>query len=904
MFLLFVAPTPGPVGMNATQAVIDRPKGAEWRWTPQDDALLLGPDAAFLCALPEQTTGRAMVSRLHPDDQARHGGLIRESLRTGADFACASRVMSPGGGWHWVNMTGRTTRQGSRVTGIAGTAQALDQYARPEPGLARIFADIWGAGVAAMEERELELTRRLAAESANYTQREFLATVSHEIRNPLSVIFANIGLLRAHAERAGDLPALDRLSTLESAGRHLRDLVTDILDLAKAEAGHMEPDLAAFDLDQLLEEIEDMAITLTRDTGLMFLLDSPGDLGAITSDRVKLKQILLNLIGNAIKFTERGRVTLEVTSEAGQIVFEVHDTGPGIPEDRLELLFKAFSRVGGSKSPRAGGTGLGLYISERIARQLGGRLSVSSRVGEGSTFDLTLPRVMSLSPVHIPQLREEDRLVIGHTEDLGSLDPHHQSRNTNEMIARHSYDALVGLAGDGSLVPGLAASWRPLAEGHGWEFDLRRDVTFHDGSPFDGADVLASFARVRRSGSPFAAVLVPVVAEELPDPYRLILRTEAPMPLLPANLARLFILNRAQAETPTSAFDRLEVMNGTGPYRLTARPSDRVLRFARNDTFREGPQPWQEVEFRLIDESGSASIAALLAGEVDLIDNVTPEQLVELQSRTDVALYGCPTNRVWYLYFDQVSQTSPWLTDSRGQLLDTNPLRDVRVRRAISHAIDRAFICSKIMAGQAHPVGDIAGPGVFGTDPALGPPPYDPAGARALLAEAGWPDGFGITLHGSRDRSFNGATALRAIALMLNAIGIRARPEAMGARDFYARAARREFCMGLSGWGSVTGETSYTLHNLLTTRDPARGMGAVNRGGWSDPEFDALVRSAQIEMDATRRLGLLRAASARAMADVAVAPICFRSTTWATKRGIVYEPQTDGSTLAMATIRT
>jgi peptide/nickel transport system substrate-binding protein len=236
--------------------------------------------------------------------------------------------------------------------------------------------------------------------------------------------------------------------------------------------------------------------------------------------------------------------------------------------------------------------------------------------------------------------------------------------------------------------------------------------------------------------------------------------------------------------------------------------------------------------------------------------------------------------------------------------LPVNPLKDSRVRRAISLAIDREFITTRLMAGQGLPVGDVAGPGVFGVNPALAPPPYDPVTARILLAEAGYPEGFAIVLHGSRDRSFHGATTLRAISLMLNAVGILCKPEALPAADFYPRASKGAFSFGLSGWGSITGETSYSLRLLLCTPDVQNGFGNANRGNYSNAEFDALVRKAIATMDDDARRLLLEEASAIAMGEVAIAPVCARMTTWATKRGISYKAQADGSTLAVATVRT
>ena len=393
----------------------------------------------------------------------------------------------------------------------------------PSQTLPLSLAEVWSAGVAAFEDQEAERSRRLTAERNAFSQREFLSTVSHEIRNPLTVIFANISMLRLRAERDGDRDLLQRLAALEKAGRHLRDLVSDVLDLAKAEAGHVKVELDWFDLAPLLEEAEDIGISLTQESGVMFILDAPSDAGRMFGDRLKLKQILLNLIGNAAKFTKNGRITLSVESGPASLVFTVEDTGPGMPPDRLDSLFKAFSQIGGSDAPRAEGTGLGLYISERYVRMLGGRLSVNSRLGEGSAFDFTLPRVSVPEPATIPPIRREDRLVIGHTEDLSTLDPHKQMRNTNAMIARHHFEALTAMDATGRIGPGLAERWEPIGD-NGWRFHLRRGVRFHDGAAFDVADVLGTFERlVRVTGAdgPYAAFLKPVTASDIVDDFTL-----------------------------------------------------------------------------------------------------------------------------------------------------------------------------------------------------------------------------------------------------------------------------------------------------------------------------------------------------------------------------------------------
>ena len=888
----------------------------DWTWRIADDVLVISVEVAVFLGLQKadhDPTGQGLINRIHADDRSRHAAAMRAVVRGEAELESAIRLLDIDGQYRWVFLTGHATRVDMRrVEAVQGRLQVLvpaGPASKPEAGFGSQsirLADIWSAGVAALEDRETERALRMSAEENAFSQREFLSMVSHEIRNPLTVIFANIGMLRARAERERDQDLLQRLSTLEKSGRHLRDIVSDVLDLAKAEAGHLQADISWFDLDPLLHEIEEMGNSLTLESGVMFLLDTPPEPGRMFGDRLKLKQILLNLVSNAAKFTKNGRITLSLTDERSSVIFTVSDTGPGIPPDRLDGMFKAFSQVNGSNAPRSVGTGLGLYICDRYVRMLGGRISVSSTLGEGSVFDFALPRVSVSQAEYIPPARQDDRLVIGHTEDLGTLDPHRQIRATNEMIAFHHFEALTGMDAAGQLTPGLAVSWEPLNEA-GWRFHLRKGVRFHDGSAFDAEDVMATFGRLTEfvdANNPYAAFLKPVRSVSAPDPFTLDLYTYAANPLLPIDLSHIAIIHRDHRKADSATFDSLTATNGTGHFCLKSRSGSRILHYESFPEHWAGEPQWRVLEFRLIDESGLASVSALLAGEVDLIDNVGPDQLIELRRREDVNLATCVSNRVWYLFFDQYRDSSPWITDRQGVQLSTNPLKDPRVRRAISLAIDREFIAERLMAGQGLPVGDVARPGVFGVNPALSPTPYDPATARLLLAEAGYPDGFCIVLHGSRDRSFHGATTLRAIGLMLNAVGILCKPEALPAAEFYPRAAKGEFSFGLSGWGSVTGETSYSLRLLLCTPDAANGFGGVNRGGYSNACFDALVHAAVTTMDDDARRRLLEEASAIAMSEVAIAPICARMTTWATKRGIRYNAQVHGSTLAIAAVRT
>jgi peptide/nickel transport system substrate-binding protein len=887
---------------DAAPAGGDPLQPGQWAWDPQTDALALAPDLA--AALPV-ATGEAWLNRIHPDDRARHREAMLAHLDGLADrFECASRMLAADGAYRWMFTTGVALRNPvGRAEKLIGSARPLSGGAGEGGGaLESVLGEVWLSGVAALEAREREKASRLAAEAATRSQREFLATVSHEIRNPLGVIFAYSQIMKEAAEEGRDPDLSRRLSKIDRAGRHLLELVNNVLDLAKLEAGKVETELRDFDLEELLAEVAEMGEALAQRGANRFVLETAPALGVMRSDRLKLRQVLLNLVGNACKFTEGGSVTLAARPDPEApdgLLLEVRDTGIGIPADRLGRLFQAFSQADAAVARQRGGTGLGLFICDRYCRLLGGAISVESEQGRGSSFAVRLPRRAEARAPDAAAPRPVGQvLVIGYTEELTSLDPHHTMRQTDFALALHCFDALVRRDAESRVMPGLATHWEPLGEG-GWRFHLRPGVRFHDGAPFDAEDVLATFRRLPRlSGAvPYAGMIRRIREARAPDPMTLDLLTDGPHPLLPNDLGNIGILQRRFEHAPREAFDGLEAMVGTGAFRPLAWQRGQSIRYAAFGDHWAGPPPWPELELRLIDDE-LVSVGALLAGEVHIIDNVSPSLLPELRRNPEVRLWSCTTNRLWYLFLDQWRDRSPYVTDRDGRPLERNPLKDQRVRRAISLALDRAFLTRRLSEGQAVPAGDIAPPHVFGADPERRPDPYDPARAKALLAEAGWPEGFAVTLHGSRDRSYNGAKALRAIALMLSGIGIACRAEALPSTEFYGRAAKGEFSLALSGWGSVTGETGYSLRLLLGTRNEATGFGMANRGGYANPAFDALVADAIRCLDDSRREALLRQAASLALEDVALVPVSYRITSWATRRGLSYRPQADGSTFA------
>jgi signal transduction histidine kinase/DNA-binding response OmpR family regulator len=233
-----------------------------------------------------------------------------------------------------------------------------------------------------------ELYREL--EAASQHKSAFLANMSHELRTPLNAVIGYSEMLQEIAEDEGLDQLLPDLAKIRDAGRHLLNLINDILDLSKVEAGKMDLYLEEVELAALLDEVRAIVEPLAASSGNRFEVigEAPGTL---YTDRTKLKQILLNLLGNASKFTESGRIALELRAASGALSFVVSDTGIGMTEEQLGRLFQAFSQADASTTRRYGGTGLGLAITKHFCEMLGGRIAVESTPGVGSTFTITLP---------------------------------------------------------------------------------------------------------------------------------------------------------------------------------------------------------------------------------------------------------------------------------------------------------------------------------------------------------------------------------------------------------------------------------------------------------------------------------------------------------------------------------
>jgi len=286
---------------------------------------------------------------------------------------------------------------------VLGTSHSFERT-RPDGMVMEVRRDpVPGGGFIAIytditERKKQELALRKAmedAESANKVKSSFLANMSHELRTPLNAIIGYSELLAEDAQDRGDKAALGDLEKISAAGKHLLGLINEILDLSKIEAGKMEVYLERLDLSKAIGDVKTIVDPMIARNGNKLVIECPPDIGTLNTDLTKLKQCLINLLGNAAKFTRQGTVRLRLsrTSEGGRdlVRFDVTDSGIGMTPEQVGRLFQAFTQADSSTTRNFGGTGLGLTITRHFVTMLGGTIDVVSEPGKGTTFSIVLP---------------------------------------------------------------------------------------------------------------------------------------------------------------------------------------------------------------------------------------------------------------------------------------------------------------------------------------------------------------------------------------------------------------------------------------------------------------------------------------------------------------------------------
>lgn len=499
-------------------------------------------------------------------------------------------------------------------------------------------------------------------------------------------------------------------------------------------------------------------------------------------------------------------------------------------------------------------------------------------------------------------LAKDREVSIGLQAAITSMDPHYHNLSPNNSMMLHVFEPLIARDANQKLVPALATSWKALDD-LTWEFKLRKNVRFHDGSPFTADDVVFTLQRVPNvpnSPSSFATFTKPIVDVKVVDPHTIIFKTATPHVLLPSDLASVMIVSRLHGEKATTAdYNSGKAAIGTGPYKLVEYiPNQRVVLKA-NYGYWGGEQPWDKVTFKIL-TNPAARVAALLSGDVQMIETVPTTDIGKLAADRNYNVVDKVSNRVIYVHLNQRSDAPPpFVTAKDGKPLAHNPFKDPRVRKALSIAINRDAIADRIMEKRAVPAAQLLPDIFFGTSRKLKPAKYDPEGAKKLLAEAGYPNGFAMTVFGTNNRYINDDKIAQAIAQFYTRIGIDTKVETMPANVYFTRATKGEFGYMLLGWGTESGEQGSSLRSLLATYDPSKGMGVTNRARYSNPALDALIDQAMSTIDDKKREALIQKAAEIAMNDTALIPIHFEVSTWATSKAYRYTPRTDQYTLAM-----
>jgi peptide/nickel transport system substrate-binding protein len=493
----------------------------------------------------------------------------------------------------------------------------------------------------------------------------------------------------------------------------------------------------------------------------------------------------------------------------------------------------------------------------------------------------------------------QETLRIGFADPVSSLDPQLNNNAGDRSADLFFFDPLVN-NDDNALQPGLATSWKstgPLT----WEFTLRQGVKWHDGQDFTSDDVVFSYQRapnVPGSVASFAGFLRTVDKVEAMGPYGLRITTKVPNPLLPLNLASIHIISRHVGATATSEdYNTGKALVGTGPDRFVSYTPGARIEMRRNDEYWGKHSIWPRVDYRYMGNPASRT-AALLSGDVDVIDKVSVADVPKLKENPNIRVYAYPGLRTLLMQPSFAPGPNKYVTGADGKPLDPNPILDVRVRRALNIAINRPALAERLMQGTVDASSQMMPKGTFGYEPAIPMPAFDPEGAKKLLAEAGFPNGFNLVIHIPSDRYVSGSETAQAIAQMWSRIGVHTTLEPLTWSIYQSRVNKSEFAMTMIAWGNGTGEASYGDLNILATQDIAAGAGVSNWGHYSNKTVDADLDRAIATFDDGQREAILRGIARQVDQDVAIFPLFAYQNIWAAHKGLVVKPKTSDRTVA------
>jgi peptide/nickel transport system substrate-binding protein len=490
--------------------------------------------------------------------------------------------------------------------------------------------------------------------------------------------------------------------------------------------------------------------------------------------------------------------------------------------------------------------------------------------------------------------------------DLKSLDPYTLNETTTNAHLGHVYEGLTKRGKDLKIEPGLAERWEISEDGLRWRFHLRKGVKFHNGNDFTADDVVFSAERVRAKGSNFATRLPPDAKAVKVDDHTVEFQLATPNPILHYQFDVWYIMdkewseaNNSTAPTPASAttpsFAALNT-NGTGPFRIESHQAGVRTVFKKNDAWWGNPEHnLTEIVFTPI-ASDATRVAALLSGEVDVIEPVPIQDIARVNASPNARALTGPEVRTIFLGMDQIRDE---LVNSN--VKGKNPFKDPRVREAFYKAIDIETIKSRVMRGLSNPSALMIAPEFFPLSKDFTRPKYDPDGAKKLLADAGYPNGFEVGMNCPTDRYVNDGEICQAVVGMLARVGVKINPIFEPKAQYFAKVLKAggyNTSFYLLGWTPATGDSHNVLYEIMGCRtDPKSSRGDTNLGGYCNPKLDELTAKLLVETDVTKRNQLIAEAYKIGIEDWSYIPLHQQSLAWGVSKKVNLVQRADNQVL-------
>lgn len=490
--------------------------------------------------------------------------------------------------------------------------------------------------------------------------------------------------------------------------------------------------------------------------------------------------------------------------------------------------------------------------------------------------------------------------------DLKSLDPYTLNETTTNAHLGHVYEGLTKRGRDLAIEPGLAERWEVSPDGLTWRFFLRKGVKFHNGNPFTADDVVFSASRVRAQGSNFQT-RVPSTAEFVKvDDHTVDVKLKSPNPILNYQWDTWYIMdkewaeaNNAAAPTPASATTPSHAAlnaNGTGPFKIEShQPGSKTVFKANKDWWGKVEHNLDEIVFTPIG-SDATRVAALLSGEVDVIEPVPLQDIQRVNSSPNAQVMTGPELRTIFLGFDQ-TRDELLFSNVKGK----NPFKDARVRQAFFQAIDIETIKTRVMRGLSTPSALMIAPELFAHSKDFQRPKFDPEGAKKLLADAGYPNGFEVGMDCPNDRYVNDEAICQAVVGMLARVGVKVNLMAQPKAQYFGKVLKAggyQTSFYLLGWTPGTFDSHNVLHDIEGCRDnPQSARGESNLGNYCNKKHDELTDKILVENDKAKRDQLIKEAFQITTSEYGYIPLHQQALAWGVSKKVKLSQRADNSVL-------